>query len=356
MPPKATKNWGQADKDLLADLVNRQLIDITDTTHQNIKQVRDLHFWHRDKRNFRRNFHDYSAAWDLKIEYSGARRNRSKMQRLLLSFFCLLASSNVVSLPPPPVVLFLDKEVVADEEGIDAANTDADADAANADDYAAEDIAAAAADDDDYAMPPKVKPIPTKPTKKDMAAASAKPPSPAAAAAAAAAVATFFSVDAEDPLTAHYYAVGAYDYADVVFRVNGTMQKSEYKVRVAEDGLSVSFIRAISSCSFDKKILRKIMCAEYRESSCRVVAWDDTALEMQAKNVRPMNGLFWGEPQVARLRWKCTGTPTAVNKHDYPTEYRVKDKRGEWHVQCDCIVLVTVKKAEERTQVELEVN
>jgi hypothetical protein len=76
---------------------------------------------------------------------------------------------------------------------------------------------------------------------------------------------------------------------------------------------------------------------------------------MQAKNVRPVNGLFWGKPQVVRLRWKCTGTPTAVNKHDYPTEYRVKDKRGEWHVQCDCIVLVTVRKAEERSQAELEV-
>ena len=79
------------------------------------------------------------------------------------------------------------------------------------------------------------------------------------------------------------------------------------------------------------------------------------ALEMQANNVRPMNGLFWGEPQVVRLRWKCTCTPTAVNKHNYPTEYRVKDKRSGWHVQCDCIVPVTVKKAEERTQAELEV-
>ena len=106
------------------------------------------------------------------------------------------------------------------------------------------------------------------------------------------------------------------------------MQKSEYQVRVAEDGLSVSFVRAISLMSFDKKILRKIMGAEYRESSSRVVAWDDTALEMQAKNLCPVNGLFWGEPQVVRLRWKwkCTGTPTVVNKHDYPTEYRVKDK------------------------------
>jgi hypothetical protein len=203
-------------------------------------------------------------------------------------------------------------------------------------------------------MPPKVKPLQTKPTKKDMVAASAKPPPPATAAAAAA-TATSFSIDAEDPITVSDYAVGAYDYADVVFRINGTMQKSEYQVRVAEDGLSVSFVRAISSKSFDKKILGKIMGAEYRESSSRVVAWDDTALEMQAKNVRPVNGLFWGEPQVARLKWKCTGTPTAVNKHDYPTEYKVRDKRGERHVQCDCIVIVTVRKAEERTQAELEV-
>ena len=87
MPPKATKNWGQADKDLLADLVNRQLVDITDTTHQNIEQVRDLHFWHRDKKNFHRNFHDYSAAWDLEIEYSGARRNGGKMQCLILLIY-----------------------------------------------------------------------------------------------------------------------------------------------------------------------------------------------------------------------------------------------------------------------------
>jgi len=202
-------------------------------------------------------------------------------------------------------------------------------------------------------MPPKVKPLPTKPTKNDMAAASAKPPPPAAAAAAAA---TSFSVDAEDPLMAHYYAAGAYDYAEVVFCVNGSMQKSEHQVRVAEDGLSVLFVCAISSMSFDKKFLRKIMCAEYRESSSRVIAWDNTALEMQAKNVRPVNGLFWGKPQVARLMWKCTGTPTAVNKHDYyPTEYKVRDKRGEWHVQCDCIMIVTVRKFEERTQAELEV-
>jgi hypothetical protein len=258
-------------------------------------------------------------------------------------------------LPPPPSI-FLDEEVAFNEEVIDD-----DTDVAADDIAAAEDIAAAAASANDndatMTMPPKVMPLPKKTTKKDIAAAAAKPhPPPAAAATAAAAAATSFSVDAEDPLTAHYYAVGAYDYADVVFHVNGTMQKSEYQVRVAKDGLLVSFVRAISSMSFDKKILRKIMGAEYRESSSRVVAWDDTALAVQAKNVRPVNGLFWGKPQVARLMWKCTGTPTAINKHDYPTEYMVRDKRGVWHVQCDCIVIVTVRKAEERTQAELEVS
>jgi len=255
-------------------------------------------------------------------------------------------------LPPPPS-FSLDEEVAGNEEGIDDNDIN----------DAAEDINAAAAndaptdDDNNYAtMPPTVKPLPKKPTKKESEAAAAMPPPPAAAAAAAAA-ATSFSVNAEDPLTAHYYyADGVYGYADVVFHVNGMMQKGEYQVRVAKDGLSVSFVCAISLRSFDKKILRKIMGKEYRESSARVVAWDDTALEMQAKNERPLNGLYWGKWQVVRLRWKCTGTPTCVDKHDYPTEYRVIDKRGEWHVQCDCIMLVMVRKAEERTQAELEVE
>jgi hypothetical protein len=34
------------------------------------------------------------------------------------------------------------------------------------------------------------------------------------------------------------------------------MQKGEYQVRVAKDGLSVSFVSAISSRSFDKRILQ----------------------------------------------------------------------------------------------------
>jgi len=65
MPPKeakSTMNWGQANRDLLADLINRQLIDITDTSYQNIEQVRDLHFRHRDKKNLQRGTSKYSIA------------------------------------------------------------------------------------------------------------------------------------------------------------------------------------------------------------------------------------------------------------------------------------------------------
>ena len=47
------------------------------------------------------------------------------------------------------------------------------------------------------------------------------------------------------------------------------------------------------------------------------------------------------------------GTPTAVKKHDYLTHYRVKDRRGKKHMQCDCLVLVIAKKAKERAKAEL---
>ena len=67
----------------------------------------------------------------------------------------------------------------------------------------------------------------------------------------------------------------------MVFCINETMQKDEYEVRVAEDGRSLLFLRAIRSrYHFNKKILHKIMGVEYRESSARVVTWDNTALEM----------------------------------------------------------------------------
>ena len=59
---------------------------------------------------------------------------------------------------------------------------------------------------------------------------------------------------------------------------------------------------------------------------------------------------------MARLRWKCTGTPAATDKHHYPMEYSVRDKIGKWHIQCDCTVIVTLQRAETRVIAELEVK
>ena len=101
-----------------------------------------------------------------------------------------------------------------------------------------------------------------------------------------------------------------------------------------------------SKC-FNKEILKKILGDEYHDSSHLVVAWDDLRMEMRNKNVRSKQGLLGGTLMVVHLKWKCTGTPI-VHVKDYPTSYKVKDKFGEVHSQCNCIILITIKKAEER--------
>ncbi len=97
------------------------------------------------------------------------------------------------------------------------------------------------------------------------------------------------------------------------------------------------------------------MGEQHDEGNARIIAWDDTVQEMEGKKVYPKNGLYWGSPQVAHLKWKCTGMPIAINKLNYQTLYWVK-VRGEWHVQCDCIVLITVQSAENCVANELEVK
>ena len=80
------KDGGQANSDL-ADLTNRQLlIDITDHPPK-YRAGKRLHFRHCNKKNIRCNFRDYSAVWDLEIEYSGARRNGGKMRHFLKLIF-----------------------------------------------------------------------------------------------------------------------------------------------------------------------------------------------------------------------------------------------------------------------------
>ncbi len=74
---------------------------------------------------------------------------------------------------------------------------------------------------------------------------------------------------------------------------------------------------------------------------------------MRDKNVRSKQGLLGGAPMVVHLKWKCTGTPIVAVK-DYLTSYKVKDKFGEVHTQCNCIILITIKKAEEQFREAVE--
>ena len=87
MPPKATKNWGQANRDILVNLTNRKLIDITDTTHQNIKQVRDLHFRHRNKRKSAIISEIIQQRGTSTFLNSSAQCNGGKMRCLILMIF-----------------------------------------------------------------------------------------------------------------------------------------------------------------------------------------------------------------------------------------------------------------------------
>jgi hypothetical protein len=71
------KKWGKVDRIALTDLIKEGEVDITNLTTAYIDKVNSDFFPHRDKRNFRRNYRDFAAAWDLEAEYSGARRQES---------------------------------------------------------------------------------------------------------------------------------------------------------------------------------------------------------------------------------------------------------------------------------------
>jgi len=94
---------------------------------------------------------------------------------------------------------------------------------------------------------------------------------------------------------------------------------------------------------------------KYSSSSHRAVAYDDIAQEMQDENVRPENQLFWGAPQVVRLKWECTGTFLIV-KRDYEIDYVNVDKNGRRNRQCNLVLIVQVKQAKERAETEAKVN
>jgi hypothetical protein len=117
--------------------------------------------------------------------------------------------------------------------------------------------------------------------------------------------------------------------------------------------------RTIQSICFSKKILKVILKDGYSASSHRAIAYDDVAQEMQEKKILPEHKLYWGAPQVVRLKWECTTTTTII-KRDYEIDYVNVDSKGRKNRQCQCnsvlIVIVQVKNAIERGEMEVEVN
>jgi hypothetical protein len=127
-------------------------------------------------------------------------------------------------------------------------------------------------------------------------------------------------------------------------------------VNVAADRKSVSWQRAIQSVCFTKKILQAILKNGFSPaSSHRAVAYDDVAEEMQEKKVRPEHKLFWGAPQVVRIKWECTGA-IAIFKRDYEIDYVNVDSKGRRNRQCNSVLIVQVKSAKERAATEAEVD
>jgi len=141
-----------------------------------------------------------------------------------------------------------------------------------------------------------------------------------------------------------------------MFRINGVLRDTDYRVSVAADRMSVSWQRAIHSVCFSKKILEAILKNGYSASSHCAVAYDDVAQEIQEKKIRPEHKLFVGAPQVVRIKWECTSA-TTIFKCDYPIEYVVVDSKGSRkNRQCNSVLIIQVKRAKEHVKTEAEVD
>jgi hypothetical protein len=66
------KPWGKVDKATLHKLVVDGIFGIEDTSFKNIDNVHERFFPHRELRNFRCNFANFSQAFDLNAALEGA--------------------------------------------------------------------------------------------------------------------------------------------------------------------------------------------------------------------------------------------------------------------------------------------
>ena len=81
-PPPKAKKWGQADEDILYELLKYDEIDIGDTSLATIERIRRAHFQHRSSENFRGNFRNYVDRYDLEHSYRGARQRAAEEGKL----------------------------------------------------------------------------------------------------------------------------------------------------------------------------------------------------------------------------------------------------------------------------------
>jgi len=83
------KPWGKVDKAALHKLIVDGIFDIEDTSFENIDNIRKQFFPHRELHNFRRNFADFSQAFDLNAGLEGARwANYEDGSYPVCSFLC----------------------------------------------------------------------------------------------------------------------------------------------------------------------------------------------------------------------------------------------------------------------------
>jgi predicted porin len=164
-----------------------------------------------------------------------------------------------------------------------------------------------------------------------------------------------FSIDSTDKFSVSYYCEGTQDYADVTFHINGVLRECDFRVTIGDNGKSVLWQRAVEAICYSKELLKSIMGRDYSPANNRVVAYDDVAQEMLAKKVRPENKLYWGTPQVVRLKWECTGTPTII-KRDYPIDYVATDSNKRRNRQRNTILIIRMKKAQQRSAAAAEID
>ncbi len=113
--------------------------------------------------------------------------------------------------------------------------------------------------------------------KKKTASADAAIPAPAKK------IALYYLNTCDTAVVAYYQDDGA-GYIEVALYINGVVPKGTYRFTVAEDGMSVTWQRAIHKRCFGKKLLQGIMKDKYFSSHSRVIAYDNVLQEMHVNS------------------------------------------------------------------------